>query len=379
MPKLYNLARMTTATTGTINAAGTLTLGTAVSGCLSFATAGALNGDILSFGITDGVGAEVGRATYGTAAGGTTLVIGTILNSTNGANAINLSGTAQVYITPVAQDISIGYPCNGRLTLETGVAVSTADQADKTTLYFTPYMGNQIAIFDGATWSILTFAELSLDISGYTASKPYDIWIYNNSGSATLDSTVWTSGSVRATALALQDGVYCKTGTLTRRYLGTIYMDAASKCQDTANKRFVWNYYNRVLRAVKTNNTTTSWTYTTHAWREYNNGTGQVSGEFIVGVLEDGYIPSFTAYLSNSGGGYYDIALVYDAVNGSNILNQIEYNANIQNPSNPVGLLTYFPIGYHYVTLVEDAIVGSTVYGVLAVVPALGGQIVSMF
>ena len=45
--RLFNLARMTTATTGT----GTLTLGSAVSGYLSFSGAGVTDGVVVSYGI----------------------------------------------------------------------------------------------------------------------------------------------------------------------------------------------------------------------------------------------------------------------------------------------------------------------------------------
>ena len=60
MAKLYNLARMTTTTTGT----GDITLGTAVSGYLSFADAGVLDGDVVSYGIKDGTDSEVGTGVY---------------------------------------------------------------------------------------------------------------------------------------------------------------------------------------------------------------------------------------------------------------------------------------------------------------------------
>ena len=102
MGKLFNLARMSTATTGT----GTITLGSAVTGYLTFAQAGVANSDVVSYGIVDGNSREVGTGTYTTS--GTTLTR-TVTNSTNSNNAIDLSGSAEVFITPVAADIPVGY------------------------------------------------------------------------------------------------------------------------------------------------------------------------------------------------------------------------------------------------------------------------------
>lgn len=98
--KLYDLARMTTATTGT----GTITLGSAVSGYLSFAGAGATNGEVLSYAIKDGSSSEIGSGTYTSA--GTTLTR-TVTKSTNSNTAISLSGTAEVFITPRAEDLTV--------------------------------------------------------------------------------------------------------------------------------------------------------------------------------------------------------------------------------------------------------------------------------
>jgi hypothetical protein len=97
MPKLYNLARMTTATLGT----GTITLGAAVPGYLTFAGAGAANGDVVTYGINDGTNSEIGTGTY--TASGTTLTR-TVIASTNGNAAISLDGAAEVFITPSNQD-----------------------------------------------------------------------------------------------------------------------------------------------------------------------------------------------------------------------------------------------------------------------------------
>lgn len=100
MAKLYNLARMTTATTGT----GTITLGSAVASYVTFATAGVQNGDTVTYAIVDGNNREVGRGVY--TSSGTTLTRATILESTNSNLAINLSGSAEVFITAAAEDIA---------------------------------------------------------------------------------------------------------------------------------------------------------------------------------------------------------------------------------------------------------------------------------
>ena len=97
MPKLYNLARMTTTTAGT----GTITLGVAVSGYLTFANAGVQNGDVVFYGIKDGSGSEVGWGTY--TSSGTTLTRN-VVKSTSSNAAISLSGSAEVYITALAGD-----------------------------------------------------------------------------------------------------------------------------------------------------------------------------------------------------------------------------------------------------------------------------------
>ena len=99
MAKLYNLARVNTATTGT----GTITLGSAVAGYLTFALAGVADGDVVDYGIKDGSNSEIGTGTY--TASGTTLTR-SVTKSTNANSAINLSGTAEVFITPRAETLN---------------------------------------------------------------------------------------------------------------------------------------------------------------------------------------------------------------------------------------------------------------------------------
>jgi len=72
----------------------------------------------------------------------------------------------------------------GRLTLESGVPVSTSDKTGKATVYYTPAgVGYaQYPSYDGTTWSVKTFSELSNDLTqsstnkaGAAAAGPYEI------------------------------------------------------------------------------------------------------------------------------------------------------------------------------------------------------------
>lgn len=99
MVTLVNRAKMTTATTGT----GTLTLGSASSGYQSFAAAGVVNADIVRYVIEDGTAWEIGEGTY--TASGTTLTR-VVSESSNADAALNLTGSAVVFVSAVADDFT---------------------------------------------------------------------------------------------------------------------------------------------------------------------------------------------------------------------------------------------------------------------------------
>jgi hypothetical protein len=98
MVTLVNRAKVSTSTTGT----GTITLGSAESGYQTFADAGVSNGDVVRYVIEDGTDWEIGTGTY--TASGTTLSR-TVLESSNSDAALNLTGSAVVYVSAVAEDI----------------------------------------------------------------------------------------------------------------------------------------------------------------------------------------------------------------------------------------------------------------------------------
>ena len=98
MVTLVNRAKMSTSTTGT----GTITLGSAETGYQTFADAGVADGNVVRYVIEDGNDWEIGSGTY--TSSGTTLSR-TVDESSNADAALNLTGSAVVFITAAAEDI----------------------------------------------------------------------------------------------------------------------------------------------------------------------------------------------------------------------------------------------------------------------------------
>lgn len=183
---------------------------------------------------------------------------------------------------------------NFRLTLTAGVPVTTSDTTAATTIYCAPYIGKGIALYDGSQWNIRQSAQFSISLGTLTSGKPYDVFCYDNAGVPTLEILAWASDTARATALAYQDGVLCKSGALTRRYLGSFYTTSTTTTEDSVSKRYLFNYYHRKPKPLQRNESTAFWTYSTATWRQANGSTAnQVN--FFVGVVEDEVEATVTA------------------------------------------------------------------------------------
>lgn len=267
-----NVSMTVSGTPGT----GTITLGSASSGSQSFATAYGADATV-DVRITDGTAWEVARnCTY--THSGTTLDRGTLEASSTGS-AISLTSAAVVSVVMTAekgnrvesalQAVTPG----GRLTLESGVPVSTTDQTAKTSVYYTPYVHNIINLWNGSSWVPTEFTEKTLALGTLTSGKPYDVFGYLSSGALVLESLVWTSDTARATAVTLQDGRYCKSGDKTRLLLGTFYTTGTTTTELSLAKMLLVNVYNKVC-IVGLSAQGDSHTYNSATQREWNNGSG---------------------------------------------------------------------------------------------------------
>jgi len=304
MSKLANLARVTTATTGT----GTITLGSAIAGFLTFAQAGITDQDVVSYAIADGANREVGRGVY--TASGTTLTRN-VLTSTNSNAAISLSGNAQVIITALAEDVLTFSPPQGRLTLTSGTPVLLSTVSAATTIYYTGYAGNCVPIWNGVRWSMESFSsdlqnvttDATTNPAAVAANSVYDLFVWLSGATLVLSrGPAWTSNSVRSLLLTRQNGILVNASAITNgppanegTYVGTIASNGTSTIDwifgtaasgGGAGRLMVWNQYNRVgINSVTTDNGA-SYTYATATVRQARGSAGNQCA-VVYGQTED--------------------------------------------------------------------------------------------
>ena len=279
------------------------------------------------------------------------------------------SNSREVGVAMSATEISIGFAptstsvpaavtkrADGRLSLTTDVPVTTADVTAAGTIYYVPYTGDKIGLYDGASWKDHTFTELSLALTA-TDAKNYDVFVYDNSGTLTLETLIWTNDTTRATALAFQNGILCKSGALTRRYVGTFRASATDDTEDSYAKRFVWNLYNRVSRPMRVVDTANSWTYTTAVIRQANGSTAnQVA--LVNGYAGDGIFVQVLHHVSNDGGGRQMWAYVgEDATNAKATGSSASQRRSASNSTQPItATLASIPgVGYRYYAWLESS------------------------
>ena len=195
-------------------------------------------------------------------------------------------------------------PPQGRLTLTSGVAVTTSDVTAAGTLYYTPAQGSSIPI----AGSMTAFTELSLVLdsnSGHTnyhaSGKNYDVFVGISGSNRLCTGPDWAAGAVAgsnsaggargsgagSTELQLSGGIWTNKNSMTCRYgnssgdtftcaanactyVSAVRMTADGQTEDSLTKRFVSNAYNQVPRILKRYESASSWNYSTAAWQQVN-------------------------------------------------------------------------------------------------------------
>jgi len=258
---------------------------------------------------------------------------------------------------PVSASGPRGPPC-GRLTLTSGTPVTTADVTAATTLYYAPYGGcNQIQTYNGFGWGTSAFTELSIAVPA-VATQMYDVFVYDNAGTLTLELTAWTNDTTRATALTTQNGVYVKTGALTRLYLGSVRTVASGQLNDSLALRHVWNYYHRVERLLARYEGTDSWSYSTATWRQANGAVAN-QVEIVVGVAEVLLDLQLIAFSSNNNANIARVASIGEGSTTTPMTTSILYSPQpttwpaAQRFQHHATVRKYPAVGYQYYAWLE--------------------------
>lgn len=387
MPAPKDLIHESSTTTGT----GDFTVA-AVNGKVRFSDStygfGTGGTDVFDYYISSRAQSEWERGT-GHMSDANTLVRDTVIESSNSNNAVNFSAGTK----DVTNDIPAGEQLRslqavilprGRLTLTSGTPVMTSGASAQTTIYYTPFNGNIVPIYDGTKFVPTVFSELSLALSsnsghtGYHQSgKNFDLFVINDSGTIRLASgPAWTNDSTRAESLSRINGILVSDASIVLRfgsasgntvtytgratYVGTFRATANGQTSLTNARGFLVNYYNREAWNLK-GELTTSRTTTSASFAEFNSeiriewlaienveaavslvGTG---GNSVVATVGFGIaVDSTTAVISS----------VSDTIPANTYRCVLGFSAV------PKGL----SVGYHYATLLGATNAGTlTAYG----------------
>lgn len=202
---------------------------------------------------------------------------------------------------PAAALLSPVTPPQGYLTLTSATPIIAADVASATAVYYTPFVGNQLPIYNGSLMVPTSFSELTLTLAAQHAlNSHYDVFVFRDScGVVTIATgpawTTITAGSgargtgAGTTELQRVNGFWTNKAWLgTARngastysippnmgtYVGSLYIDGTAgqitchKSYGQSRKWGVWNAYNRQTVELIQGDATASWTYSTATVRQ---------------------------------------------------------------------------------------------------------------
>ncbi len=389
-----------TLTNKTLNCANNtcnVRLGSDVSGTLPLSNlaVGSLDQVIGYFGSTLGNAISINNCTNALTYSTSTHTFG--CNSSAGTGTVT-SVTANAPLTggtiTTSGNIGVNMPVTpqGRLTLTSGTPVMTTSVTGATTVYYTPYAGNMVPIYDGTNMVPTAFAEVSQATTDTTkspaavaANSCYDEFAWVDSGTNRVTrGPAWTNVTTRSagTALTLVNGIFLNSVSITNgpaasrgTYVGTIcsngsstidYIFGAAASGGTAAVFNVWNAYNRVAVSTTISDTTTNWNYTTtlNTWRAADSS-NTARATFVRGLNEDSVYAAYNAQ-ANSISTLTNCAVGVGVDSTSTVTGNPTYNQTT-NAAQPL-LATYTGapgIGQHFVQSIELIILasGCTYYG----------------
>jgi hypothetical protein len=258
-----------------------------------------------------------------------------------------------------------------RLTLTTGTPITTSDVATATTIYLTPFLSDTIALFDGSVWVVRSTSEVSLALGTLTSGRNYDVFAYWNGSAVALElSAAWNADNVtRTDAITTQNGVQVKSGTTTRRRVGTIRTISTTQTTDSAAQRFVqngpepWRKIQRHLASPL--ETADNWTYAGGATFQQANANANNKVEYVAGDISLVQANVYALFASTSTTNFKSVGVGIDSTTTNSARRMGAQPAAVSTGMSVMMAFYegYPAIGYHALNWLEAGSATITFYG----------------
>lgn len=275
----------------------------------------------------------------------------------------------------------------GRVTLTPGTPVQVANATAATSIYYTPFVGDRVSLWDGTSSFIAyEFAELTLNLAAahHLVDKNYDLYVVRDGGTLYLATgPAWAGDNDRGTGAGSAEtevikGIRVNKNAITVRpgntssgttialparagtVVGWVRTSAAGQTEytimpnaaalGTNNKLFLGNAYNKRVVVATERDSTAFWTYGTNAVRAANaSNSNRIS--FIMGEPDAPVEAKYSCLLSiSSAGSYPMISIGLDSTTVSASIKAGVRGQSIPENSTVTADLWATPgIGLHYV------------------------------
>lgn len=272
----------------------------------------------------------------------------------------------------------------GRITLVSATPVMFNSATAQSTVYYTPYLGNMVPIYNGTNIVPTQFTELSQTTSDTTKSPAavannsvYDLFVWNDSGTIRCTrGPAWTNDTTRSagTALTRVNGLLVNNAGITNgpnanrgTYVGTIrsngtatidYTFGGAASGGSAASLMVWNMYNRNNTATGTQDNGAGYTYSSNTVRQARASSGNQIN-FVIGLAEEGYPVNYVTRTDTAAasGAFGLVGIGVDTTSAFTIPNSISYapSAAVYITTNCISRTIFPNIGVHFVAAVEQS------------------------
>jgi len=284
----------------------------------------------------------------------------------------------------------------GYLTLTSLTPVIASDVSAGTSVYYTPFVGGLVPIYDGAQYIPTLFTELTMAMNAnHVASTLYDFFVINDSGTTRLvTGPAWNTSTAGAgsrgsgagtTEIERVNGLWVNKNAMTARYgattvavlarqgtyVGTMVVDGSNGqisqhvSWGASRKPGPWNAYNRKPRILKAGDATASWTYATTSIRASNNAATN-SLITLCGLAEEVHKFKFSQFITGAASnGDQTIGIGFDSVaamsgrQGKVIAGATGWTGHFVQEAEYIAPPS---IGQHLITSLELAVTGTATY-----------------